>query len=276
MARFPSLFISHGSPMIAFENGPAHQFLKALADRLERPKAILVVSAHHEAAQPSVTASARPETIHDFYGFPQKLFDLTYPAPGAPDLAASIVERLTEAGFEAQLDDARGIDHGVWIPLMLAWPDANIPVVSLSITMARSPQWHFEMGRALADLADEGVLVIGSGSFTHNLREIVRDGSVPTDQAPDWVRRFGDWAADKVTNGDWDAVLNYLSHPDGRRNHPTPDHILPLFVAMGAGGEGATARRLHHSYTYQTLAMDAFAFGGDNALAQLKEVDQAA
>ncbi len=276
MTRFPSLFISHGSPLIAVQDGPAHRFLRRLAARLPRPKAIVVISAHHYTDRPMVTAVAKPETIHDFGGFPQALFDMQYPAPGAPELAQDIVGRLVRAGFDPSPDDIRGIDHGVWIPLKLAWPEADVPVVSMSICMQQSPQWHFQVGRAIAGLAEEGVLIVGSGSFTHNLREIVRDGSVPTDRAPEWVKRFAEWAADKVVAGDWEAVMNYPAHADGLRNHPSPDHILPLFTAMGAGGEGALAVSLHHSYTFQTLAMDAFAFGDEDALAQLRPEDQAA
>ena len=260
MARQPTLFVSHGSPMILFEPGPAREFLAGLAGQVERPDAIVMVSAHHDMAEAVVTSAEAPATIHDFGGFPQKLFDVRYPAKGDPQLAAEVAALVAEAGIPAFLDPARGFDHGAWVPLMLAWPEADVPVVQLSISSAHPPEWHHCVGQALAPLRDRNVLVIGSGSLTHNLRAVFAEGRDHDAAVPEWVSAFADWIKARFDAGDTDAVLHAVERaPFGARNHPTMDHILPLFTAMGAGG--ARAERLHHSYTYGVLAMDAYRFG---------------
>lgn len=275
--RLPSLFLSHGSPMMALEPSPARNFLAGLGPLLPRPHAILVVSAHHDAAyqggRATVTASPAPPTIHDFGGFPDELFAMRYPAPGDPALAARVAELtnnfvIPAAGgmagetFHVTADAARGLDHGAWVPLSLIYPAADIPVVQLSIASNASPEWHFALGQALAPLRDEGVLIVGSGSITHNLRAIF-SARLPIDApAPAWVTDFTGWVAGRMAEGAVDDVLHAVERaPHGRDNHPTPDHILPLFVAMGAGGAPFGARRLHASATYGLLAMDAYAFG---------------
>jgi 4,5-DOPA dioxygenase extradiol len=266
MRRPPSLFVSHGSPMMALEPSPARDFLAGLGTLLPRPRAILVVSAHHDAAyqggQATVTASPAPPTIHDFGGFPDALFAMRYPAPGDPALAARIVDLLAERSLAVTADPERGLDHGAWVPLSLIYPAAAIPVVQLSIASNASPEWHYALGQALTPLRDDGVLVIGSGSITHNLRALF-SARLPIDAAaPAWVTDFTDWIADRMAAGAIDEVLHSVERaPHGADNHPTPDHILPLFVAMGAGGEPFTAERLHHSVTYGLLAMDVYAFG---------------
>ena len=260
MARQPALFVSHGSPMILFEPSPAREFLAGLAGQVARPDAIVMVSAHHDMAGAMVTSGESPATIHDFDGFPQKLFDVRYPAKGDPALAAEVAALVEAAGIPAFLDPARGLDHGAWVPLMLAWPEADVPVVQLSISSAHPPQWHNRIGQALAPLRDRNVLVIGSGSLTHNLRAVFAEGRDHDAAVPEWTSAFADWIKDRFDAGDSDAVLNAVEHaPFGQRNHPTMDHILPLFTAMGAGG--AKVERLHHSYTYGVLAMDAYRFG---------------
>lgn len=267
----PALFVSHGSPMMALEPSAARDFLATLASRFERPRAILVISAHHDAAYEgghvTVTASSTPPTIHDFGGFPAELFAMHYPAPGDPALAASLADLLRTAGFDARLDPARGLDHGAWVPLTIAWPDADVPVVQLSIWSGQSPEWHYALGQALAPLRDDGVLIIGSGSMTHNLRAFATARPAIDTPAPPWVSAFADWMAERLAAGATDDVLHAVERaPHGRDNHPTMDHILPLFVAMGAGrgagsGDGAAqAERLHASVTYAILAMDAYAF----------------
>lgn len=256
----PALFVSHGSPMILFEPGPARSFLAGLASLVARPDAVLVISAHHDLAGAVVTGSPAPPTIHDFGGFPQRLFDVRYPAPGDPALAAEVARRLTDAGVAVRIDPVRGLDHGAWVPLALAWPDADIPVVQVSIDSGQGPDWHYRLGQALAPLRARNVLILGSGSLTHNLRAMMLGGRDHDAPVPDWVSGFADWIADRFDAGETDAVLHALTRaPYGRDNHPSPDHILPLFVAMGAGG--ARAERLHHSYTYGVLAMDAYRFG---------------
>jgi len=266
MRRLPSLFVSHGSPMMALEPSPARDFLAGLGADLMRPRAILVVSAHHDAAyqggKATVTASPAPPTIHDFGGFPDELFAMRYPAPGDPALAQHIVDLLADHGLAVAADPTRGLDHGAWVPLSLIYPDADIPVVQLSIASNASPEWHYALGQALAPLGDEGVLIVGSGSITHNLRALF-SARLPIDApAPAWVTGFTDWVADRMAAGAIDDLLHAVERaPHGADNHPTPDHILPLFVAMGAGGSSFQAERLHASVTYGLLAMDVYAFG---------------
>ncbi|ALJ15124.1 DODA-type extradiol aromatic ring-opening family dioxygenase [Sphingopyxis macrogoltabida] len=270
MRRLPSLFVSHGSPMMALEPSPVRTFLAGLGVRLPRPRAILVVSAHHDAAwqdgKATVTASPAPPTIHDFGGFPDELFAMRYPAPGDPALAVRIVELFAGHGLAVTADPDRGLDHGAWVPLSLVYPDADVPVVQLSIASNASPEWHYALGQTLAPLRDEGVLIIGSGSMTHNLRALF-SARLPIDApAPAWVTGFTDWLADRMAAGAVDDILGAVERaPHGRDNHSTPDHILPLFVAMGAGGEPFAAERLHASVTYGLLAMDVYAFGGEAA-----------
>lgn len=253
--------------MMALEPSPARTFLAGLGAQLPRPRAILVVSAHHDAAfeggRATVTASPAPPTIHDFGGFPDELFAMRYPAPGDPALANRVVDLLAGHGLDVTADATRGLDHGAWVPLSLIYAEADIPVVQLSIASNASPEWHYALGQALAPLRDEGVLVIGSGSITHNLRAYFTtrppiDAPAP---APAWVSDFTDWIADRMTAGAVDDILHSVERaPHGRDNHPTPDHILPLFVAMGAGGTPLQAERLHASTTYAVLAMDVYAF----------------
>lgn len=245
--------------MIMFEPSPSRDFLAGLGTALERPRAILIISAHHDMGGAVVTGSAAPPTIHDFGGFPQALFDLRYPAPGDPTLAREIADMLAGAGIETAVDPDRGLDHGAWVPLMLGWPDADIPIVQLSISSRHPPEWHYRLGQLLAPLRDRGVLIVGSGSLTHNLRAVFQDRRGHDAETPAWTAAFADWVKDRFDAGDTDAVLHAVDRaPHGRDNHPTPDHILPLFVAMGAGGD--TAERLHHSYTYGVLSMDSYAF----------------
>ena len=271
MARLPALFVSHGSPMMALEPSAARDFLVALGPALPRPRAILMVSAHHDAAwtggHVTVTGNPQPETIHDFGGFPDQLYRLHYPAPGDPALAERVAEMLRAAGIDAGVDPARGLDHGAWVPLMLAWPQADVPVVQLAINSPASPEWHQALGRAIAPLRDEGVLIMGSGNTTHNLHALMRYRPAIDAPAPAWVSGFAEWLADRLAAGDTDAALHAVERaPNGRDNHPTMDHIDPLFVMIGAGLD-EPAKRIHQSTTYAVLAMDAYAFGEIDAVA---------
>jgi 4,5-DOPA dioxygenase extradiol len=257
----PALFISHGAPTLIIEPSAARTFLSGLGDLFERPKAILVISAHFNAAQPTLTAAVRPDTIHDFGGFPDALYQLHYPSPGAHALAGDIAIRLQEAGFDAVTNGERGLDHGAWIPLMLAYPEADVPVLQLSISMNHGPDWHYRLGQALQPLREEGVLIIGSGGATHNLRAFFTYRPSLETPPPPWVTDFAEWLASRIEAGDHAAVLAAIqTAPHGHENHPTMDHILPLFVALGAGGTGP-GKRLHQSTTYGILAMDAYSFG---------------
>lgn len=260
MAQLPTLFVSHGSPMLALQDSPARRFLLELGSLLPRPKAIVVVSAHWETMnQPAVSFAKQPETIHDFGGFPPALFEMTYPASGMPELAARIASLLEEAGYAAGKNPDRGLDHGAWVPLALMYPQADIPVLQVSLMHGKDAAEHERLGKALAVLRHEGVLVIGSGSLTHNLYEY---RAQPIDApVPPWVSDFGAWMKQQLDANRHDALLDYRRQaPSATRNHPTEEHLLPLFVALGAAGDKAQASRLHGSFEYGVLAMDVYAF----------------
>jgi 4,5-DOPA dioxygenase extradiol len=255
----PSLFLSHGAPTLPLTDTPARTFLSGLGGMLTPPKAILMVSAHWETAVPTVSASDRNQTIHDFRGFPRALYEMSYPAPGSPVGAARVADLLRVVGIDCNIDRSRGLDHGAWVPLLLMYPQANIPVLQLSVQPHLGPEHHLRVGRALAALRQEGVLVIGSGSFTHDLSEFRGQGL--NDPAPDWVNSFADWLHDELTGNQIDKLLDYRRQaPFAAKNHPTEEHLLPLYTALGAAGEQAEAERLHASATYSVLRMDVYAF----------------
>lgn len=262
MSALPTLFISHGAPNLVIHNTAAKRFLAGWGAALPRPRAILVCSAHHASAHPELTGDARPATVHDFGSFEPELRRITYGAPGDPALAARAAALMAAAGIEAAPVQDHGFDHGTWVPLSLLYPAADVPVVQLSVQPRAGPAHHFAVGAALAPLRDEGVLVIGSGAATHNLHEMFGQGYALDAAAPDWVRTFGEWVREKVEAGATDDLLDYRARaPDGARNHPTEEHILPLFVAMGAAGRGARGERVHTSDQYGVLMMDAYRFG---------------
>ncbi len=255
----PSLFLSHGSPMVALIRDPAHDFLAGLGVTLGRPRAILVASAHWETAFPMVNAVDRNGTIHDFGGFPGALYQLRYDAPGDPALAEQVADLLGTAGLQAGIDLVRGLDHGAWVPLLLAWPQADVPVLQISVQSHLGAAHHYEVGRALAPLRDQGVLVIGSGSFTHDLSRF-RGQAVDAPEAAD-VAAFAAWMDAALLAGRRCDLLTYRHKaPHALAQHPTEEHLLPLFLAMGAGGDGAKAERLHASVSYGVLRMDAYGF----------------
>ena len=254
----PTLFLSHGSPMLALQDIPARSFIASLGQSLTRPAAVVMISAHWETAIPAVNAVAQNDTIHDFYGFPPALFALTYPAPGAPDLAVHIADLLGEAGLRAQIDTARGLDHGAWVPMLMMWPDHDIPVLQLSVQSNLGPGHHVQLGRAIASLRAQNILVIASGSFTHNLRALQR---TEAGAEPEWVTQFSNWMHEALTQGrTCDLVAYRRLAPHAVMAHPTDEHLLPLFVALGAAGEGAQATRLHSSVDLGSLRMDAYLF----------------
>ena len=257
-ARLPSVFVSHGSPMHALQPGAAGEAWAALGRRLPRPKALLVASAHWETQVPMLTGSGRPETIHDFFGFPEPLYKLRYPAPGSAEVAQKAKGLLQDAGFTAAIDGTRGIDHGVWAPLLYMYPGADIPVVQLSVQPELGPRHHLALGRALRPLSDEGVLVIGSGHLTHNLRDWDRSGRA----APmPYAIEFQAWVKQRIDAKDFETLADYRSRsPHGVRAHPTDEHFLPLFVALGASREDASAERFFDAIESGALAMDAYAF----------------
>lgn len=259
--RMPSLFVSHGSPMTALLDTPAHRWFRTFAAHLPRPRAILIASAHFEARAPVFTADAKPEMIYDFGGFPRPLYEIVYPAPGDPELAAHASQLVAQAGFRTGLVHERGFDHGAWTPLTLMYPTADIPVVQVSVQHDEGPAHHIALGRALAPLRDQGVLVMGSGSLTHNLWELSRRRGDVAAEPLEWVVAFTEWVAARVEAGDIGAITHYRElAPFAKENHPRDEHFLPLPFAMGAGGEAAKGKRVHASYDYGLLAMDAFLF----------------
>jgi len=253
----PSVFISHGSPMHALEPGAAGDAWKTLAQRLPRPRAILIASAHWETNLPMLTGSEKPETIHDFHNFPEPLYRLRYPAPGAPRVAQRAQALLKDAGFTAGIDGCRGLDHGAWSPLLYMYPKADIPVVQISVQPAFGPRHHVEVGRSLRKLSEEGVLIIGSGHMTHNLRDWSRGGGKPEPYA----REFQDWVKARLEAHDIDSLIDYRSRsPHGARAHPTDEHFLPLFFALGAAPEKTRPERVYDAIDSGVLAMDAYVF----------------
>jgi 4,5-DOPA dioxygenase extradiol len=254
---FPSVFVSHGSPGLIFEHAPARDFLTGLGRALGRPKAILCASAHWETDEPALSHAARPETIHDFFGFPKPLYDIRYPAPGAPDTAEAAAVLLRQSGLSAGLDPARGLDHGAWAPLYLMYPDAGIPVAQISVQPHLGADHHLAVGKALAPLRADGVLVLASGGITHNLGDF---GRYPLDAAPvPYAADFDRWLKDAIAEGNADELVRYRTRaPHAAGNHPSQEHFLPLFVALGAGQ--AKGRQLHAGFTYGVLSMAAYAF----------------
>ncbi len=254
----PAIFVSHGAPTLILQDSPTRRFLADLGGLVPRPTAIVAVSAHWCTRAPAVSSAARPDTVHDFHGFPEALYRLRYPAPGAPDLAARIAALLGAAGIATDTDPDQGLDHGGWVPAMLGWPAADIPILQLAVQPDSDAAHHRRVGLALAPLRAEGVLVVGSGSATHNLRALDRiSGAQP---AP-WARAFDDWLCEAVVRGDADELVAWKERaPAARMNHPTDEHFLPLFAALGAAGERPRGEVLHRGFMAGSLSMSAFAF----------------
>jgi 4,5-DOPA dioxygenase extradiol len=257
--EMPVVFVSHGSPMLPFEDIPARTFMLGLGAKLPRPKAILCISAHWESPVARTTGAATPETIHDFVGFPKALYELQFDAPGSPELATRAVALLRDAGIAAEIDGSRGRDHGCWNPLMLIYPQSGIPVVQLSLISGGDAAAHLQLGAALAPLRKEGVLIFGSGGAVHNLRWLDREGRGGT---IDWAGEFDRWVDQKIATGDAAALAQYRDlAPNAALAHPSEEHFLPLLVAMGAASNGdgaAKGKRLHDSFNLGSLSMAAY------------------
>ncbi|KAG4203017.1 hypothetical protein ERO13_A05G374800v2 [Gossypium hirsutum] len=276
-----TFYISHGAPTLAIDESiPAKHFLQSWKDKVfpQKPKAILVISGHWDTSFPAVNIVHRNDTIYDFYAmkmivFLMKFFNikvisaigccqfeqkmLKYPAPGAPELALRVKELLMGSGFKRVDEDReRGLDHGAWVPLMLMYPEADIPVCQLSVQSKRDGNYHYNLGKALAPLKDEGVLIMGSGSATHNLRALrMVDGIVP------WALEFDTWLKDALLQGRYEDVNCYQEKaPHAKMAHPWPDHFYPLHVAMGAAGENAKAKLIHHSWQLGALSYASYQF----------------
>jgi 4,5-DOPA dioxygenase extradiol len=264
----PSVFVSHGSPMIALEPGAAGAFMQRLGPAIDatfgRPQAIVAISAHTAARAPVLLAGARHEAVYDFGNFDPKLFTLRYDAPGAPALAQRVAGLLGAAGLPVHVLDEGGLDHGNWTALRYLYPDADIPVLPLAFVPSQDPATQFALGAALAPLRAEGVLVFGSGSITHNLRRVFASGLHGPDDVPEIPESaaFRSWMADHGATRDWDALFDYRRRaPHAVDMHPTDEHLLPWYVAAGAGGRDAPAQRIHASVSRGSLGMDAYAFG---------------
>jgi len=254
----PSLFVSHGAPTLILEDVPSRAFLAGLGGRVGRPDVIVVVSAHHIGRGAVVSTAARLATVHDFHGFPAELYRIRYEPPGHPALAQDVAGMLRDAALPVAVTTDPGLDHGAWVPLKLMYPQADVPVVPLSLDASMDEREHVAIGRALAPLRERNVLVLASGGFTHNLREW---GRSPHDAPPaPYVVEFREWMVRALTGRD-EALVDWRTRaPHAARAHPTPEHLMPLFVAYGAGGPRAATEHLHDATTDGMLAMDAFAF----------------
>ncbi|WP_291012162.1 class III extradiol ring-cleavage dioxygenase [Hydrogenophaga sp.] len=261
MSRLPTLFISHGAPSFALEPGTAGPALTALGQQLPRPAAVLVVSPHWMTLEPRVATTAAAQTLHDFGGFDPALYELGYPAPGQPTLARRALAQLRAAGWPAKADPDWGLDHGAWVPLHFLYPQADVPVFQVSMPMELDGPGAYAYGQALAPLRHEGVLIVGSGSLTHNLREV----RFHDPDAEPYVVEFAQWIAEAVVAQDHERLQDAMHQaPHARRAHPTLEHFWPLLVAAGAAGvdpkQGA-ARRLSGGVVHGALSMDSFVLG---------------
>lgn len=262
----PPLFVSHGSPMMALEPGATGAFFARLARAIERrfgrPRAVLACSAHTLADRPVLLAAQRHQAVHDFSGFPAALYELRYDAPGDPAVAERAASLLRAAGCEPRISERGGLDHGIWTVLMHMWPAADVPVVPLAFPPAEPPARLWALGGAVAPLADEAVLILGTGSLTHNLRMAFArpwGEDAPEDPA---CAAFRGWVREHAESGDWPALLDYRRHaPHAASMHPTDEHWLPFYPPAGAAGEAFPARRLHEGVQHGVLGMDAYAFG---------------
>ena len=256
MNTLPSLFVSHGAPLFAVDAGSTGPALRAWAQAHPKPSSIVVMSPHWMARTPTVMSTPAPQTWHDFGGFPPELYQLQYPAPGNPALAQEVLALLQAAGIEATSDSRRPFDHGTWVPLLHLYPEADVPVVQVALPAHWGPAQVYTLGRALRPLRERGVLLLGTGSMTHNLSEFFGGEREP---AP-YVIDFSRWVEDRIARGDTAALLDYRRQaPHAERAHPTEDHFLPLFFALGAAADGARPDYLSREVRYGMLAMDAFA-----------------
>jgi len=256
--RAPVFFISHGAPTFAIDPGLLGPKLQDMGAQLAHIKAVLVVSPHWQTRGVTVMATTQPETIYDFGGFPAKLYELTYPAPGSREMATKAAQLLSAAGFAPELEDSRGLDHGAWVPLYHLLPQAQIPVFQVSMPVSLNTEQSVRLGRALAPLREQGVLILGSGSMTHNLREF----RGATTHVADYVQAFETWVDSAVLANDVHSLIGYRNlAPHAQRAHPTEEHFLPLLVAMGAQLPGDAVQLIDGGIEYGMLSMDSFVWG---------------
>ena len=261
----PTMFVPHGAPTFALRPGAAGAALATIAKKLPAPRAIIIISPHWDTALPTVGSSAQPETVHDFGGFPEELYRIQYPATGCPEGAQEVMQAIQAAGLPAELAPRQGLDHGAWVPLRLMFPEADVPVIPLSLQSRAGPQQAYRLGQALAGLGEKGFLVIASGNLTHNLNDYFV-ASRKDQQTPSYVRDFAEWIAERVENQGLEDMLNYrVTAPNATRAHPTDEHLLPLYVAWGAAGADAKAERFYSGIDDYVLAMDAYTFTPQHA-----------
>ena len=253
----PSLFLPHGAPDLAIAKNDASDYLKALSERLPEITGIIIISAHWETRGLYLTTADRLDTIYDFGGFDEALRSIHYPAKTASWLIKALRDQLEQTGHTVQNETHRGLDHGAWVPLSLAFPDADIPTVGLSLDRTMSPDQLIDLGRALAPLKEKGILIIGSGGLVHNLRDL----DFAQGPTPDWASTFDQWLDEVIEHEDLEALTDYRSRaPHAVRAHPTDEHLLPLLIALGAGGEGSKPEKWHSSFTYGSISMASWAF----------------
>src|SRR5574343_2106909 len=256
----PSLFVPHGAPTFALNPGAAGVALTTKAAALPLPRAIVILSAHWDTAVPTVGSAEKLQTIHDFWGFPDELYAIRYPATGCPEASREVAAAIAAAGLPVVFVSHRGLDYGAWVPLRLMFPHADVPVIPVSLQSRAGTEQAYRLGQALAPLREKGFLIIGSGSITHNLRDYQaawRNGG----QTPASVRQFADWLGARVAEGDIPALIDYRQQgPGGAQAHPSEEHLLPFHVAYGAAGENRRSTRFHAGIDDYVIAMDDFAF----------------
>jgi len=252
----PAIFVSHGSPMTVLEKGPYAQALAEFGRSVD-PKAVVVISAHWEEPGIRIAAAAHPQLIYDFGGFPPELYEIKYDAPGSPELAAQVSAELKQNGFEAGLDERRGWDHGVWVPLRLMFPEARVPILEISLPMRWTPQKLFNVGQALSRFRSRGVLVMGSGGIVHNLRLMNwRDKDAPVDS---WAREFQEWVKARIERRDFETLFEYEKRaPHASRAVPTPEHFAALFPVVGVAGQYARIVPIFDGIEHRNMSMFSF------------------
>jgi 4,5-DOPA dioxygenase extradiol len=255
----PVVFVSHGAPDALVKAPSTVACWKAIGQSMPKPKAVLALSAHWEAMLPTVSLAGRPETIHDFVGFAREMYTLQYPVPGATDLARRVVQRFAETGTALQTAEARGLDHGAWVPLYAMFPDADVPVAQLALPHQGDAADYLMLGTLLRPLRDEGVLIMASGAITHNFGWL-RWGDKETANPLPRAREFADWVGDRIAGHDVQGLADYRRAPFGAEAHPSEEHFMPLLAAVGAAGDDAAVRH-QPPFTYGGLAMDAYVWG---------------